>query len=201
MYHRRHLFGIVLIIFLYVDASCKIPDIIVSSKPVSCYGQSDGSIIVNLNNSSTNKFEILLIDSLSKQIAVIDQTVQFPYQYSELPAGSYKIQFSSNGKVSDYPALIEGPKQLKANKINIEEIKGNQADAIATIQANPSGGTPPYAIEWSENTNNQKGIIAKNLPLGVYRCTIDDKNNCGPVSATIFLFETEIEKFISNSEN
>lgn len=200
MDHIRHLFVIVLIFFVCIDATCIIPYLDITSTPVSCYGKSDGSITINLSNSTINTFEISLFDSLLRQVAVIDQTVKLPYQYAELHAGSYKIQFSIDGKITDFLIKIESPEQLKANKINIEEINGNQADAIATIKANPSGGTLPYIIKWSENTNNQKGMVAKNLPPGVYRCTIDDQNHCGPVSATIFLFETEIEKFLSNRE-
>lgn len=179
---------------------CEKTGLSITSEPVSCYGKSDGSIKIDMADSATENFEIIITDSLSRRLSIVNNSTEFPYLYSKLPAGLYTIKFSSNGKATDYSILVESPEALKANKINIEEISGTAADAISTIKANPNGGTPPYTIEWSENTHNQRGIIAKDLPLGVYRCIIDDKNNCGPVSATIFLFETEIEKYLSKDE-
>ena len=195
----RYFLGFIILSFTS-HALCENSPLILSSKPVSCFGKSDGSITIDIHDSSIVRFEITLIDSLSKKIGMIDQNVPFPFCYPELEAGTYKVRFYTSGKLLDYAVKIESPPPLIANKINIEEIRGNKENAIMTIRANPSGGAPPYTIEWSENTNSQKGVVAKNLPMGVYRCTIDDSNHCGPVSATIFLFETEIDKFISNGK-
>jgi hypothetical protein len=201
MNYFRHFLAVFLISFFLQNAWGVAPELELSAKPVSCYGKSDGSITINLFSASLKEFEIFLFDSLSKQVVVFNQTMKLPFQQLELSAGVYNVRLSVNGKATDHPVLVEGPEELKANKINIEEIDGNTANAIVTIKANPSGGTPPYEVEWSENSGNQKGILARNLPMGVYRCTIDDNNHCGPVSATIFLFETEIEKYLRNREN
>lgn len=198
MYKNQYLFGIIILSFFFTNAWCKIPELSISSEPVSCYGKSDGSIILNLDISTSDNIEIVLLDPLSKQLASVNQTTPFPYKQSELPSGIYHIKLSANGETNVYSVEVESPEKLKADKITIEELSEN--NSIASIKAHPDGGTPPYVIRWSENTNNQKGIIAKDLPPGVYKCTIDDRNHCGPVSATIFLFETEIEKFLSNRD-
>lgn len=198
MYKKQHFFGIIILPFLFTNAWCKIPELSITSEPVSCFGKSDGSITINLDISTSDQIEIVLLDPLSKQLTSINQTTEFPYMQSELPSGVYNIKLSANGKTSVYSVEVESPEKLNANKITIEDLSEN--NSIASIRAHPDGGTPPYVISWSENTNNQKGIIAKDLPPGVYKCTIDDRNHCGPVSATIFLFETEIEKFLSNRD-
>ncbi len=201
MHHIRLFIGLLFLTFASNNAWCENHELIVSSQPVSCYGKSDGLIIVNLSNPPPANFEIHLLDSLSKQVGVINQNNKLPYQYPDLHAGTFKIRLKINEKATDYSVKVESPNQLKANKINIEDINGSPSNAIAVIKANPSGGAPPYDIEWSENTNNQTGTTAKNLSPGIYKCTIDDSNHCGPVSATIFLVETEIEKYLSNREN
>jgi hypothetical protein len=198
MIHFRHFLSILLLLFLCKYAWCETNEISVSAEPVSCYGKSDGKIKVILGKTISENFEILLFDSLSKQITSINEGAQQPLVISDLKAGKYAVQITVKGKNSTYPAEIKSPGPLKANSINIEEIRGKDETTRAIIKANPSGGTPPYIVEWSENTNDQKGLLAKELPMGVYRCMINDKNNCGPVSATIFLFETEIEKFLSS---
>lgn len=201
MHLFRHCIGLLILVFSSSNAWCEDPELIITSQPVSCYGESDGLITINLNNALQVNFEIYLSDSLLRKVGVINQDVTLPYHYTDLHAGIYKIQMRIGAEKTEHSVTIDGPKQLLANKISIEEISGNSSNAIATIKANPSGGTTPYTIEWSENAKGQTGVIAKNLSPGIFKCTIDDANHCGPVSATIFLVETEIEKFLSNKEN
>ena len=201
MHLMRLFIGLLFLTFALDNAWCKIPELMITSQPVSCYGNSDASITVNLSHSPESQFEIHLLDSLLRKVGVINQNTKLPYQYADLHAGNYRLQLRVGAEKTEYSVLVDGPKQLVANKISIEEIKGSSSNPIASIKANPSGGTPPYTIEWSETTNGQTGEIAKNLYPGIYKCTIDDTNHCGPVSATIFLVETEIEKFLSNKEN
>lgn len=200
MHRMRFFIGLFILIFASNIAWCGIPELVLKSQPVSCYGKSDGEILIKLNQAHEGNFEIHLSDSLLRKVAVINQDVKLPYQHTDLHAGKYIIHLKIGVEKTEYAIHVVSPKQLKANQISIEEIIGNASNAIASIKANPSGGTPPYAIEWSENANNQTGEIANNLSPGIYKCTIDDTKHCGPVSATIFLVESEIEKFLNNED-
>ena len=87
MRKTRHILGLIILFFLFADTWCKTPDLYLTSQAVSCHEKSDGSITINIDNPMPDKFEITLVDPLSKQVISIDQTHQLPYTQAELPAG------------------------------------------------------------------------------------------------------------------
>jgi outer membrane protein OmpA-like peptidoglycan-associated protein len=62
-----------------------------------------------------------------------------------------------------------------------------------------NGGTPPYTIKWSNNT---QGISLKNLPAGIYSFTVTDQYNCA-VSRSVTFIEPKIpeDEFYSSLKN
>jgi gliding motility-associated-like protein len=51
-----------------------------------------------------------------------------------------------------------------------------------SIDANPSGGTPPYSFNWSNGSSDQ---IAQSLSANAYSCTVTDRNNCSTTFSRI----------------
>jgi len=171
------------------------PPLSVKIDNVTCFGKSDGSIEINTSEEISEAFNIEVRNNSTGPLGTFNENSPRPFQINDLKAGEYTIWYSTNANKESIPATIENPEVLKANTISIESVSGKDESFRISIKANPSGGTLPYSIFWSENTYNQEGIIAKDLPMGVYRSTVNDANDCGPVSATIFLFESEIEKY------
>ncbi|MBA7566252.1 hypothetical protein ES708_07941 [subsurface metagenome] len=187
--------------FLYVpESKAENADLSVLVTHVSCSGAKDGAIQIVVPDKITRSFTIVVKDTLSNVLIQFNENSPKPLHIDELESGHYTVWYRSGKKADSINAKIESPENLKANLITIESISGQGESLSATIKANPTGGTAPYTINWSENTNNQEGAIATNLPMGVYRSTINDANNCGSVSATFFLFESEIEKFKKETE-
>jgi outer membrane protein OmpA-like peptidoglycan-associated protein len=62
-----------------------------------------------------------------------------------------------------------------------------------------NGGTPPYSINWS---NNSQGASLKNLPAGKYSFTVTDQFNC-TVSRSVTFIEPKIpeDEFYSSLKN
>lgn len=171
------------------------PPLSIQVEHVTCHGINDGRIEISPSEKISGSYKIDVVSKLSGVIGTFNEKSLFPVHLANLKTGNYIIWYSDGKNKESMPVVIEGPDALKANIISIESVNGVNEALRATIKANPSGGTPPYTITWSENTGNKTGAIISNLPMGVYRCTINDANRCGEVTATIFLYETEIKKF------
>jgi len=171
------------------------PPLSIQIEHVTCHGINDGRIEISPSEKISGSYKIDVVSKLSGVIGTFNEKSLFPVHLANLKTGNYIIWYSDGNNKESMPVVIEGPDALKANIISIESVNGVNEALRATIKANPSGGTPPYTITWSENTGNKTGAIISNLPMGVYRCTINDANRCGEVTATIFLYETEIKKF------
>jgi hypothetical protein len=177
------------------------PELKTSPIAASCFGKADGSISLVYSGNPVEPIKLSVIDSTNKIILNLTLINDTTFQINHLFPGKYKIHYLYNRNPISINIIIENKPQLKANIICIKELSGTGSDIRATLEVKPTGGTTPYKIQWSENTRNQQGEYAKDLPQGIYRCFINDSNNCGPVSATFFLYETEIEKFKQNTKS
>jgi hypothetical protein len=186
---------------LFSQNSATRPELTVSVNPISCYGKIDGSMVFEYKCDPAEPIKFTLVDSANKMISGIGLKNDTSFQINHLYPGKYKIQYYYKDKPIINSVIIENKNQLKANIITIKELSGSGSDVRARLEVRPSGGTLPYSIQWSENTQNQKGEYAENLPQGIYRCFINDAKNCGPVSATFFLYDAEIEKYKQNAKS
>jgi hypothetical protein len=162
---------------------------------VNCYGKSDGSIFFEYTSNPVVTINFSLMDSANKSLLNFPISHDTSFQINHLFPGKYIIHYDYNDKPVTNTVIVQNKSLLKANIIKINKLSGEGTKLLAVLEVDPTGGNPPYAIQWSENTGNQQGKIAKDLPQGIYRCIINDANNCGPVSATFFLFDQEIEKY------
>jgi uncharacterized protein YggU (UPF0235/DUF167 family) len=174
------------------------PPLSVKIDNVSCYGKNNGSIEIILSEEISEAFNIEVRSNSTGTLNTFNEKSPRPFQINNLVAGDYTIWYTQTTDRNKLLVTIKSPEVLKANTISIESISGENESLRVSLKANPTGGSPPYSIAWSENTNNQQGEIATDLPLGIYRTTINDSNNCGPVSATYFLVESEVEKHLKN---
>lgn len=167
----------------------------ITTTAVKCNGGNNGIISIKITENTSGCI-IRLLDADNNKLVqskslLNDSTLYF----SNCKAGKYLIQLISQSTSNDFEVQVEEPKKLTAEVIEMIAIYGKGESVTADLKLIYSGGTPPYSFQWLENANDQRTEIAKGLSLGIYTCNLNDSNNCGPVSATFFLFEDEIEKF------
>lgn len=166
---------------------------------VSCFGKNDGKIELMFLHQQPADFRISVSDSLNQKIVEFDTLFEKPMLVQKLSPGNYSILITTPDTSEKQIVSIGSPHKLQLEIIKIIKVEGNGTSVLSTLQAFPTGGTPPYAYQWSENSGKQQDMIAKKLPLGVYNCKVDDNNKCGVVEATFYLFEDEIENFKQES--
>lgn len=129
---------------------------------VSCFGGSDGQIVASATPSAVPYTYVW--SNGSNGAAVTGLTI-----------GSYSVTVSNqSGCTGTATFNIAQPSQLILNAPTISNVScfGGSNGSIA---ANPSGGTPNYSFNWSNNTSNQ---TASNLIAGSYQLTVTDLKGC-----------------------
>lgn len=124
----------------------------------------------SINTSTTGG-----VPPYSYQWTITNQTTA---NVTGLSPGSYTVTVTdANGCVaSNYWVLP------LTNPININPTVTNPACIDGAIATNPSGGTPPYYYQWSNNSTSQS---ISNLGAGGYWVTVSDVNGCS--NSTSFL--------------
>lgn len=178
-------------------------DFDIISDPVKCYGESSGKITVSIS-SGNPEFTITLYNNKpsSRQKYLTKANIKnTSHTFGNLPADYYYITIEdSEGNYLQRESKIDQPEKLKADPITVEKCSNITENNDAVLKANCSGGTEPYTYSWSENANSQTTQLAKNVSAGIYRCIINDMNNCGPVSATIFFNKKIYKECFPDSE-
>ncbi len=138
--------------------------------PVSCFGNSDGSISLTPQNGTA---------PLTFRWNTPPVTGQTSTSISGLAAGSYSITITDGkGCVTQPPAfVVPQPSVLGATISASQNILCNGANTgSATVTA--TGGTAPYSYSWNNTTPAQTTATANNLPAGPYTVTVTDANGC-----------------------
>ncbi|MBL7813663.1 MAG: T9SS type B sorting domain-containing protein [Saprospiraceae bacterium] len=134
------------------------------SKPVSCFGGSDGQALITAvgsNNSFTYKWN--------------DTAGQTTQQATKLIAGRYAVTITdSTGCKRDTVVDVFQPSRLKIDSKTITDNKC-VGDTTGRIDLTVSGGIPFYNISWSSGDTSAS---AKKLRSGTYIVTISDANGC-----------------------
>ena len=128
---------------------------------VSCNGDSDGSISINVGNG---------VDPLSFAWSNGANTQNI----DNLAAGNYDLTLTNgNGCTSTFSATITEPSPLSLNPSATGETAQGADDGTATVQ--PSGGTAPYTFAWSNGAQTQS---IDGLAPDIYTVTVTDDNGC-----------------------
>ncbi|MEW6468627.1 MAG: PKD domain-containing protein [Bacteroidota bacterium] len=140
---------------------------------VHCYGGSNGTATANPSGGT---------GPYSYQWSSTPQ--QFTQTATGLPAGNYTVIVTDNyGCTVSTAVNVSQPPQLNAAMSNVVNVSCNGGNnGSATVM--PSGGTAPYAYQWS-TTPQQFTQTAANLPAGSYTVNISDMNGCATVSSVV----------------
>ncbi len=141
-----------------------VPQITMTTSPVSCYGGSDGSLCANVTGG----------------------TAPYTYIWNTIPAtttscanglayGTYTITVtSSNGCTATDAGIVSQPASalsVSDTVVNISCHGGGDGQIYVTA----TGGTPPYMYNWS-NGSIQPTVLP--LPAGPYTLTVTDAGGC-----------------------
>ncbi len=141
------------------------------TSPISCFGASDGELMLELSGGTAP----YTYDSL----------------YTDLSTEVFEIIFSdANGCGQTIPFSLTQPDEIMLTTSSTDAT-GSDADGTATV--NPVGGVAPYTYQWNTNpiqtTQTATGLIA-----GDYEVTVTDDNGCESIiGVTVDMFVNTIE--------
>ena len=177
--------GCVKIRTVQVDCPDSIQVVEMMVTPASCFGLTDGQIIVQATGGNGN-----LTYRWNDPNAQTDSLAQ------NLPPGLYTVTVTDASSCTITAAtLVPEPPVLAANltQTNVRCFGGN--DGLATVQA--TGGTAPYSYSW---TNLSTDSTLVQLQAGTYSVTVRDANDCSATAtATIAQPATPVEVSISQT--
>lgn len=159
---------------------------------VSCNGASDGAFTITVTSGGTQPFTYYWT-KLPVGPSGSNATSNTVQSFNGLLAGSYAIYVEDNdGHTAEAAIQITQPAALSmaAGNLTITDVSC-AGQTNGKIEASASGGTEPYtySITPAVQANNADGIF-DNLASDTYTITVNDANNCGPVSvAGVFVDE------------
>ena len=133
--------------------------------PISCNGENDGSIDLNLTGGIA-PFSISWSDGSSAGI-----------QRNNLAAGTYTVVILDS---DEYQCPIEktfiftNPPEIAVSTTVVDALDCDIVNS-GSIDLETSGGTAPYTFKWSTNETTED---LKNIPPGDYSVEITDANGC-----------------------
>ncbi|MFO7924272.1 MAG: PKD-like domain-containing protein [Bacteroidales bacterium] len=128
---------------------------------VSCFGYSDGQIMLDVNGGAGNLYYNW-------------EDGQASPHATGLSAGEHFIRVSDiNNCILDTLITVGQPEKLQTDPVVSEPYCDELEDG--SIELNVTGGTFPYIFSWSGGQTSEN---IYNIGEGVYSVTIEDFNNC-----------------------
>jgi hypothetical protein len=134
----------------------------------TCFGYSDGSIIMMVSNGQAPYSYIWSTGATTKDI-------------SSVATGRYYVTVTDNkGCIKNDSIDVSQPTQLVASTVGT--YLTCYQNASGAVNASVLGGTSPYTYFWSNGATSED---LSGLAIGTYTVTITDNKNCNSSSTTI----------------
>ena len=141
-----------------------------SVQNVSCNGDSNGAVSVNINGG-TAPFNYSWSNGVTE-----NNTSSQASSINNLTAGSYSVTVTdANGCSANIDTLVTEPDAL--SNVFFTDTISCSGDCNGAIKAVVSGGTMPYNYQWDNSSLSTSDSIG-NLCAGNYSVTISDANGC-----------------------
>ncbi len=156
-----------------------------------CYNGSDGGFNITFDRAleASEEMQINIYEETDLSAPSSDETITGPgrtFQIRSLTPGNYEIAWILGGEQSpNVPVRIPNLTQVAFTPTPIKTTCENTSDG--QINITPTGGTPPYSINITENvgTINNTIYTISDLPVGTYTVSITDNNSCTSNEQTI----------------
>lgn len=154
----------------------------VDTTHVSCYGDSDGAISLDISGATPPY-------TIEWENGSDENTI------TNLTAGVYPVSVTdANGCLFDEDIIVMQPDSLIAS-LTATNITCN-GDADGTIEIEPIGGTAPFEYQWFHDPGINSGSL-ENLDAGFYMLTMTDANGC---TDTVSTFITQPDPLLLNTQ-
>ncbi|MEZ4897318.1 MAG: T9SS type A sorting domain-containing protein [Saprospiraceae bacterium] len=148
------------------------------SHPTSCAEATDGQIDVLIQTGLV--YTLALDDSLV-------YSLDAPFTLTGLLSGPHKVTLSTpDGCSSTQVIQVARPEPLTYQVVVIPATDTSLADGA--IHLTVQGGTPPYAVYWSDQDT---GLIREGLRSGMWPFIVEDGNHCTTHDEVVVPSETE----------
>lgn len=164
-----------------------------SLTPINGQCDSNGSIIVNINQGTPN-YNISWSGPVSGSMNISGNQ----HMIANLPAGDYAVLITdANGCSRSLNTSIESS---NGGLSIVTSLVYNVCGEYNTIWTDIVGGTPPYTISWigTENGNDTtsgNGYEIEDLPPGTYKVVVVDANGCMTMENDIIIYPTTVNQF------
>lgn len=157
-------------------------------KGVSCFGDKDGSITLNMGGG-TPPFTYQVVG-----VSIFPNGNVF----ENLKTGTYPIEITdSKGCIKDTTLNVPTPDKLVLTpQITPNDCQG--LDDEGMVKAIVTGGTQPYSYLWSTNPASTTASI-QGMPNGSYIVWVHDANNCTDSAVTVVAYDDCCKPFIPDA--
>lgn len=157
-------------------------------KGVSCFGDKDGSITLNMGGGNPPfVFEVVGITVPANGNS-----------FENLKTGSYEIEITdAKGCKKDTTLVVPTPDLMVLTPI----ITPNDCQGLddgGGVFASVTGGTPPYSYLWSTNPVSTTASIS-GMPNGQYLIKVHDVNNCTDTAIATVAYDDCCKPFIPDA--
>ncbi len=153
---------------------------------ISCYGEKDGEITINIYGGGTPPFNLDWINYGNASTSFL----------SNLEKGSYDLSVTdSNNCVTSLNFEIDEPisplvLELDSTKINC------YGELSGTASVSVSGGTPPYFYQWS---SGHVTPLAEQIPSGIHTVVVTDSRGCSALDSVEVVENNQIVSNVSST--
>ncbi len=131
-----------------------------STQDVSCYGGSDGVVLLSLAGVSNPSF-----------LWSNGATTEDLYN---MPAGTYSVTVTEGTQTLSQSITLNEASEI-VPVLSVTSDIGCYNESDGSVEVTCTGGTPPYSYVWSTSDITSSVI---NIPAGTYSVTVFDSNNC-----------------------
>jgi len=153
---------------------------------VSCFGENDGSIDLNITGG------------ISPITIIWDDDSSAGVQRNNLPAGTYSVLITDNAAyqcpITESFTIIE-PSALSLNGIVVDATDCTIVNS-GSIDLQVFGGTLPYTYNWSNGSVTED---LTNIPAGNYMVTVTDDHNCSVTDQFTLIRQAPLDLMLTSN--
>ena len=137
---------------------------VLSVDPVICNGAADGGIDVQVSGG-VGPYQFTWNDEVTTEDRL------------QIPGGTYilTVEDALNCAIDSDPIVVPEPAPLEVELVYIDNLITCDGNTVDSLMLDISGGTPPYAIEWS---NGNTTPYLDGMATGEYTVAVVDVNGC-----------------------
>jgi subtilisin-like proprotein convertase family protein len=168
----------------FIDFENIISYSLISLSQPSCQGLNDGTATL-LISGGLGPYDVKWSDEINGN------------QVNNLSTGTYEVTITdaTNCSIVTDPIVVIGNQVITAGVAVSRDVDCNGGNN-GFIQLGINGGSPPYAIEWS---NGETTPSVSQLQAGNYAATITDNMGCSEIVSNIIISEPDSLKIIVNN--